>query len=173
MNKTELRFIFSRKLINKSDVTTNVTHVQSKQWNQQNNLGNMLKVNKQDSRIINCIYFYSNGQYKGLVSLHMYLSQFAYVRASKSIFYETIMHCQVKLRKNRCKSVRAWKRRKIFGHSRKENRGGKRPIASENLLTYMKILPLKYINGNKKTGLQWSRARRAARQGLKNTTQHS
>ena len=51
----------------------------------------------------------------------MYLSQFAYVRASKSIFYETIMHCQVKLRKNRCKSVRAWKRRKIFGHSRKEN----------------------------------------------------
>lgn len=53
MNKTELRFIFSRKLINKSDVTTNVTHVQSKQWNQQNNMGNMLKVNKQDSRIIN------------------------------------------------------------------------------------------------------------------------
>lgn len=53
MNKTELRFIFSRKLINKSDVTTNVTHVQSKQWNQQNNMGNMLKVNKQDSRINN------------------------------------------------------------------------------------------------------------------------
>lgn len=30
----------------------------------------------------------------------------------------------------------------------------KKIVASENLLTYMKILPLKYINGNKKTGLQ-------------------